>query len=218
MMKNLLLKLLVILSAFSFVYFPYSVLANSNADNKDYLNPQNSYSAVRSSYHSTMNEFFDSKIRTLNNLFEEEEFYNDEKFLVPKNVDINNYKEKCGDDNVSTFCVSMQALDIYLNYTNTLSQMRDKVEVREGELNLLGLYALSSSRNADIINEIEKAEKVLNLTISAYNEYRSAYPIHLKNLEIIKNLKKYKRSLTMVRIVVSAFPSKFIDASSPYCN
>jgi hypothetical protein len=206
--------LLLILIGFTAIYLPYRVFAD-DGNEKIYENPDYPLALVKSSYHETMNDFFNDKVFKLSEILEKDNFYEDKNFSVPTEANIDNYKEKCGDDNVSTYCVSMQALDVYSSYLNTLSQMKDKLP--EGET-LNSVYSSISQRNIEISEEINHARKVLMATVSAYNEYRIAYPVHVKNQQIIKGLIKYRKSLSYIRKVVNLLPSKFIDATSAYCK
>jgi hypothetical protein len=219
------LKNVIVLASFSLlgflsVYLPSIVMAEPLGSNA-YENPDFPFAIVKSSYHDAMNEFFNSKLEILSEILEDENFYEDERFIVPDGVNTENYKENCPEDNVSTFCISMQALEIYDTYIQTLNLMKDKLisrEERGDEINIEGILQLTSSRNTNISDEIIEAEKALMMTVSAYNEYRIAYPMHIENQKIIKSLIKYRRELMWVRRWVELFPSRFVDATSAYCK
>ncbi|MDX9971237.1 MAG: hypothetical protein RBS56_05030 [Candidatus Gracilibacteria bacterium] len=218
--KNHIIGFLLIIIGFSAVYIPYRVFAQDSVD-KTYESPDFPYALVKSSYHEAMNDLFNEKLFKLSEILEKENFYEDKNFNVPEGANMDNYKEKCGDENVSTYCVSMEGLDIYMTYLNTLAQMKSKVPAREqeeDELDLNSVYFAINSRNLEITNEIENARKVFMSTLSAYNEYRIAYPVHIKNQEIIKSLTKYRKALSSLRKIVDMLPSKFIDATSAYCK
>ncbi len=222
-MKNIkkhIIGLLLILFGFGAVYLPYRVFAQ-DADEKTYENPNYPFALVKSSYHEAMNDLFNERLDKLYDILEKKDFFEDENFNVPDGVNLENYKEKCGEENVSTYCVSMAGLDIYMTYLNTLALMKDKVPAREqqeDELSLNSVYFEVSQRNLAITDEIENARKVFTATLSAYNEYRIAYPVHKKNLEIIQSLTKYRKALSSLRKLVDMLPSKFIDATSAYCK
>lgn len=202
------------------IYVPYHVFAEDNNDSA-YLNSGLPFFIVQSSYHEAMNDYFNNKLYLLGKILDKNEFYSDENFNAPADVDTENFAEKCGKDNVSTFCVSMGALEIYNSYLVTLSEMKEKLPAREEDSDVISLdrlYIMTSQRNQVISEEIINSEKVLMATVSAYNEYRIAFPVHRQNQEIIKSLTKYKRALIYLRRMIAQFPSKFIDASSATCN
>lgn len=210
---------LTILSLLS-VYVPYMVFA-SDAQEKTYENPDYPFALIKSSYHETMNDLFNEKIFKLNKILEKENFYEDENLNVPEGINSENFEEKCGEDNVSTYCVSMIGLKIHKKYLNTLSQLFEQIPARdqeEDELDLYSVYFATSSQNLEIKNEINDSKKVFLSTLSAYNEYKLAYPVHKKNIEIIKTLTNLRKSVSHLRKIVDMLPSKFIDATSAYCK
>jgi hypothetical protein len=195
-------------------------------DAKDDENLKNTFAAmgylcVKSLYHEEMNDFFNGKLEVLLNLLKETDFEKYPAFQVPGDVDVNNYKDLCKTDNVSTYCVSMQALDIYVGYTKVLDRVGGYLpfELPGGDNGIISkVFKESGKRSAAIAAEVENARKVMEATIGAYNEFRLAYPMHKKYEQIIKDLVKYKLKLKRIRSEVIEFPIKFVDATSTACK
>lgn len=179
------------------------------------------YLCVKSLYHEEMNELFNNKLEILLNLLKEKDFEKYPAFQTPGNVTIDNYKELCAIDNVSTYCVSMQALDVYIGYIKVLDRVKSYVpfELPGGDNGIISkVFKESGKRNTAIANEAENARKVMEATIGAYNEFRLAYPMHKKYEQIIKDLVKYKQKIKHIRSEVIEFPIKFVDATSTSCK
>ncbi len=168
---------------------------------------------VESAYHDDMNDFFNGKLEKLVDLLDDPnaKFYESENFLAPKK------SEDCGEENLSTYCLSIEALDKYLAYVDKLNGMRSSLDFESTDSAQLLLQNLSS-RNVKINQEIENAKKVLEATLAAYNEFRLAYPMHKEYEKIINNLVKYKIALEDIRRQVREFPLRFIDATSADCE
>jgi len=179
------------------------------------------YLCVKKLYHDEMNELFNKKLEILLNLLKEKDFEKKPDFQVPGNVDVDNYKELCKVENVSTYCVSMQALDIYVGYTKVLDQVKGylPIELPGGDSGVISkVFKESGKRDMAIAAEVENARKVMEATIGAYNEFRLAYPMHKKYQQIIKDLVKYKQKIKHIRSEVIEFPIKFVDATSTACK
>ncbi len=197
--------------------------ADNVKDNEDLKNTfaKMGYLCVKSLYHDEMNEFFNKKLEVLLGLLKKENFEKEQNFQVPGNVDVENYKELCNADNVSTYCVSMQALDIYVGYTKVLDRVKSYLpfELPGGDNGVIStVFKESGKRDAAIAAEVVNARKVMEATIGAYNEFRLAYPMHKKYQQIIKDLVKYKQKIKHIRSEVIEFPIKFVDATSTACK
>lgn len=136
-------------------------------------------------------------------------------------------EKKCRDDveNASTYCVSVRSLDMYMAYMVHLGKIQSSLDIeslglKSGILapttNLI--YKALSARDEKINQDIEESRRVLEATLSAYNEFMIAYPIHKHYQVVIKNLIKYKNKLKDVRDYIIQFPSTFIDATSTKCS
>lgn len=154
--------------------------------------------------------------------------------------------EECTESNYSTFCVGRDLLsnptygymayhkalscskysffetakeknawDTYMEATSTASQSQD---VQEAESNYQGARVLMiSARLEAITREIESSKRALDQTLAAYNELRTAWPLHKKYMEIYKSLVTYRDKISEIRHQAEEFPSKFIDATTTKC-
>ena len=75
-----------------------------------------------------------------------------------------------------------------------------------------------SARLEAIVREKETAKRALDQTLAAYNELRTAWPMHKKYMKIYDSLIKYRDKMVEIRNQVEEFPSKFIDASTTKCT
>ncbi len=193
----------------------YTFIANAaeGDDSPLYKNPSFGFTLVSSSYHFSMNDYFNEKMEILNTILEKDDFAKDVNFNAPAD-------DKCTDTNVSSYCVSMGALDMYFEYLESLAVIRKQLPVREesNAIWLSDLYQIFTTRNSKLDQEVDDAKEVMEATIAAYHEYRLAYPMHREYENIIESLLKYKLALREVSKRVSKFPGKFIDASSVYCE
>lgn len=135
-------------------------------------------------------------------------------------------------ENVSSYCVALEALYMYIDYyeilqikTNGLMPIQEYNEMFEWAYNpspfamlpAYEFYRASTMRTSEIEKEIEDAEMVMLATVDAFNEFRLAYPMHVKYEAIIKELVKYKLKLKDVRNKVEAFPGQFVHVTSTSC-
>lgn len=75
-----------------------------------------------------------------------------------------------------------------------------------------------SARLEAIAREKTAAKRALDQTLAAYNELRTAWPMHQKYMRIYDSLIKYRDKMVEIRNQVEEFPSKFIDASTTKCS
>ncbi len=187
----------------------------------DFKVPTASFFFVQAKYHESMNEYFNDKLAMLTDMTDGgEDFYKNPDFNPPKDVTSSNYVEKCGEKNVSTYCISMQAMDIYLAYVDTLNQMKGFLPTENLPSNPTAenLLDQKTARDEMIDKEYTQARTVMEATISAYDEFRIAYPAHKKYVSILNGMVKYKIALAKVKNQILRFPGKFIDATSAECK
>lgn len=208
--KNLTISFLTAILTIFLVYGGYTIYA---AGSYEFSESGIGFSGAYDKYHGEMNDFFNGKMEKLNNMLKTKDFYKNPDFSPPKDL------TKCDDKNVSTYCVSMGALDRYIEYVKTLDRIKGTLE-NSGTAYLLieNILSDTSERNEKIDMEYEEAKKVMEGTVASYNEFRLAYPMHQKYAEVIKYLIKYRLSLKDVRKRVARFPEKFIDATSSQCK
>ncbi len=219
--KNIIPVSLVAIVTLIVVYGGYNIYALSGPTST--RGPLTTFFA-KNEYHGKMNAYFNKKIEKLNEVLEEKDFFTSEKFIAPTNIDpindnFNTILEKCGEDNVSTYCVSMGALDIYIQYVTSLNRLLGAPVRPDGDYFTVEDVLNASRRGSDEIHdEIEYSRKVMRATIAIYNEYKLAYPMHKKYREIISNLIKYRTVVKDISRQTTHFPIKFIDATSSTCD
>lgn len=147
--------------------------------------------------------------------------------------------------NYSTFCVALTLLKDpiigHMSYRNALNcrkimlfDTRNEVEDfksysdalvlgEENEKDVAQVYQSqiileNSSRIQGIETELRASKQALDQTLSAYNELRTAWPMHKQYVEIYKNLLKYRDKLVEIRHQVEEYPSKFIDVTTTSCT
>ncbi len=162
-------------------------------------------------FHASMNSFFNDKISEVASIIsEDEKFFENENFITPEDDDC--------EGNVSSYCVAMQATDLYFSYRNKLSDIKEFLPelpdnaTKETALNSIG------NRDEKVDVEVDEALKVVEATIIAYDEFKTALPMHNKFRQLIRLLNKFKIHLEDVNDQVKEFPLRFVDASSSTCE
>lgn len=129
------------------------------------------------------------------------------------------------ENNVSTYCVSVKATDMYLSYIGHLGQLQGTVNFESlgwTKMTVIPatdlVYQAILARDEKITKDIEESRRVLEATLGAYNEFMVSYPIHKQYQVIIKNLIKYKNKLKNIRRYIIEFPSTFIDTTATKCS
>jgi len=212
-------KIKVVLVSLLTVLVLYSGNLILNAGAYLFEAPMLGFYFVKAEYHAVMNDYFNDKIT----------------LLLATKTDDPNYSppeedQPCGDENVSTYCVAMGALDRYDAYVATLDSVMGHFGPTDGDIKILmpgglvgdlnpaQLLGLTSSRNASIVNEKKYALDLMDMAIGAYNEFRTAYPMHLKYDDVIVELTKYREALEEVRVDIAKMPPKFRDSTSSSCK
>jgi len=197
------------------LYGGYTIFA---ADEYSFEAPGWGFYPVKNEYHDTMNDYFNDKIE----LFLETELSSPDQIPPPDG--------KCYEENVSTYCVAMEAVDIFTAYMNTLDDVTSPILSinRDVSMQYPGMgdpfatlgdtFSMAASIDNAIDAERVEAEKVMDMTIAAYNEFRLAYPMHKKYEDLISLLYKYRDMLEDVTKKTMDFPDEFIDATSKSCK
>jgi len=227
MIKRISISLAIALTTNIILYGGYTIYASNNVDSSFRADGLH-YETIFDLYHREMNNFFNQKVTALKELLADDQFMKDpekrKNFIVPEDIakeiddlDMVVYKCQKNGENVSSYCVSMEALSTYLEFVNHLESQKSSLQ--DGSSSTIqGRVAELASKTEAIEKEIDKARAVMEGTISAYTEFSLAYPMHRKYQEIINNLLKYKLSLKDIREEVTLFPIKFIDATSSQCQ
>jgi len=185
------------------------------------------YGLVKYAYHMEMTDYFKEKVKAMLEMD-----MSDPNYQPPAD-------EVCTEENVSTYCVSMGALDRYLAYVRTLENVKALLGPFDleqnagfvsdlplaggatglGEVSLSQTLGLASIRDSAIEKEKVNALSIMDLTISAYNELRLAYPMHQKYTQLIDNLYAYRDAVIDIRQKAMLLPGKYVNATSKKgCN
>jgi hypothetical protein len=131
------------------------------------------------------------------------------------------------------YCAAMGAVDIFTAYMSTLDyvsapvlSMNKDAASQPALLPVVGnpfaavrdTFATALSVDDAISAERVEAEKVMDMAIAAYNEFRLAYPMHKKYEDIISDLYKYRDMISDIRTKTMDFPGEFIDSTSKSCK
>lgn len=163
---------------------------------------------LATAYHESVNELFNAKAKKL---ITEDETANKESLD----------EEEClkTDNNVSTFCVAVQAIDLYEQYKDELYKRWDPTQKDiENSESLTDALSNTSSKRDFIKEQVAKSKVALDMTLSAYNELRWSFELHKQYKQVIKDLLKYRDKLADVRQYVEQYPARFADATTPYCQ
>ena len=212
-LKNKIRFLITTVLTASVLFCGYSFVSSAEFP---FESPKLGYYPVKLLYHGSMNEYFNGKI---------------ELFLTTKLDDPSQfppaYGGTCPENNVSSYCVSMGAIDRYVAYmktldnvTSTLLSVSSTEQPTSGGLNNLLEGILSAATNAEdlIKKERQEALAAMEATVNAYNEFRLAYPMHKKYQEILSELTKYRDFLSDVRSKTSNFPAEFSSVTTASCK
>lgn len=217
------------LATIMLVYGGYTIYAENKYDFEDEVTVDTILE-----YHEEMNDLFNKNLKAVVDILKDPKGTENPKLQSP--CQMKDFQEpdgtikcekKCMDDpeNVSTYCVSVQAMDRYMRYIAHLNELLGSLNFESmgwSELRLTPvtdlIYQSVLSRDAAIEADIEQSRRVMEGTLAAYNEFMTAYPIHIRYKAVIKNLIKYKNKMKDIRQQVVQFPSTFIDATSTKCE
>jgi hypothetical protein len=138
-------------------------------------------------------------------------------------------------DNLSTYCVAMDATQEYfklrqaLNFlktqmmTNVIQKMKtsDGQAPKEGAATFRQAIESADEYNADFSemdNEIALARDVLDSALGAYNELQQALPLHFKYMDTITALEEYRDAIADVRREIDFYPMIFKDVTTNQCT
>jgi len=183
--------------------------------------------STKAVYQATMNQFFNDKVADFLAIYKAKgaTAFQDSRMIAPSIKDpsaIEEARAKCIKDtkNLSPYCVSVQALDMYIAYIATLENMRANIpiSVQTGVATLPTVNDFIDKRERDIIQEIDNSQKELETVVAVYDQFLFNWPIHIKLNETKKELITYKNKLKKIRQKVERFPGKFVDNTSTKCE
>lgn len=228
-LKKIPITLLTAFITMMLVYGGYTIYAEKKYDFENAIDAR-----VMTAYHDEMNKLFNGKLSSAVKILKNPEGVNSPLLKSPCTASefkekggIDKCEKKCMDnpENASTYCVSVQAMDRYMRYIALLNSIQGSVNFESlgwTELRITPitetLYKEVLNRNTAIDTDIETSRRVMEATLAAYDEFLTAYPIHMRYKTIIGNLIKYKNKLRDIRTEVIKFPSTFIDTTSTKCS
>jgi hypothetical protein len=195
------------------------------------------YSSLRNAvvtYHNDMNELFDAKIKIL--LDDDTTI---EQVKAPGYNDDGSPKE-CESDNVSTYCVSLEAADLYFAFQEALvgdgdgydshvdyyfdevedaySSASEDPDSARRQLRLDDVSSEYAERYDLIQDQLEISQRAMNVTLSAYNELYKYYNLHKEYEQVITDLEAYRDELSEMRKWVERYPKHFHDRTTTACT
>lgn len=210
--KNIFVTFVSAVIAFVFVFGSYKIYAETKFE--DYLtftDPEDGFDSIQNDYHASMNQYFNDKLEAFVTLVDEnpDDFFKKADFKA---------EDSCSESNVSSYCVGMGALDLYIKYVETLLTLKKDYLPKDSGDSVSQKLQAKELRDALIDKDIADAKKIMMATVGIFDEFRLAYPMHKKYEMIIKNLRKYQIALKKIRLEVREFPLKLHDASSAECK
>lgn len=209
-----------------------------------YNDPDLSTGAIMDLYHKRTNDEFNRYIRLMITAQEATagDFSVDLNSQPPEPADpqdplgVYKLEEFCekNRDNYSTFCVAKNLLtdgeqgDGYVQYVKALECRRGDIaedieNASPGVEYVSGVvqeaaYAIRSWRIDAIDREVTTAKRALDQTLSAYDELKTAWPMHQRYIKIYESLVKFRDKMVEIRHQIEEYPSKFIDATTTMCT
>jgi len=208
-MKNLKLKTIqmfgIIGTLAGIIILSAHMLYASSAINP-YDKEQLTIQEIEKAYHKRVNDIFNAKLTLLKQ---------GEKgggtTEIPKN-------DECSENNYSTYCLAITVAKEYDQYEAALNKRKAYVTITNDNATLGEVSLMSISQSNEIINELDRSKKALDIGIKTYDELLAAYRMHLQYEKIIKSLTKYNKKLSEYRKEVEKLPGKFIDATTTQCT
>lgn len=162
-------------------------------------------------YHNDMNSLFNEHIEKLFSIDP------DGKTYVVKPPEDQN----CGSaKNISTYCLSMRALDRYDAFVRAMDTHRGYLkEQADNSTKTINELLGASERRLDLINEqVLQAERVMSTTLAAYDQLQTMYPLHVQYQELLGELEQYRDGLADVRREVEHYPGSFQNVTTADCT
>ncbi len=130
--------------------------------------------------------------------------------------------DECSDANVSTYCLAVLLNEYLLDFELKLRSMETDLDLYDEEdtaiTDLDSAFVKVLNDNAKIDREIKVARSSLDLTLAVYNQVASVYPLHKEMADLILNMENYRNNLAEIRRQMELYPSRFNNATSPYCT
>lgn len=206
---------------FSVLFFVSSVLhlpgvgaETQDADYERYSREQRGLRDAVTLYHKDMNTLFNKKTEVL--IAKTMENPADPAILPPPDG------EACTDANVSAYCVALAAVDKYDAFRRALLITHRPYVIDESEeviyQNFSEALDSQTARKNLVDEQIEIAEKAMDVTLATYNEIYLYYNLHAEYSNLITALEKYRDGLKNVRSEVEKYPAKFHNRTTTECT
>lgn len=166
--------------------------------------------------------------------------------LPPEKDETTGLPLECDANNYSTYCVASTLLSDksfgYMEYRKSMSCRKQNLfSSTKDQSSLYDSYtrgmiigqsnedaAVNRTQGARVLDisarlkatdtEIDIAKQALDKTLVAYEELKTAWPMHKRYVQIYESLVKYRDKLVEVRHQVEELPNKFIDATTTKCT
>lgn len=166
----------------------------------------NDLELIIADYHVYMNEFFNLRIKRLDQASLED--------LVAEQE-----SGKCDEKSIRTVCLAVQG-NIALN--NFIAAMDNFILSIEGnEENVVSLQEAESQLNqANLIIRLqqEAAIESFEMALTLYDEYKRNLKVHEEYKKLINNLEDYRNKLIKIREPSDLMPDKFINVTTAECT
>lgn len=214
---------------------------------KDLENTEDAVDELVETYHETVNDLFNRKIKAMAELAASEKPEDMEilfKSLSPpkptfdENQQITG-REPCGEGDISTYCLAQGALKEYFAFRLAMMKARnvtqEKVMARQavkkvteagdGEVVVIGgkqTLEESTKDQGDILGRIDReidiSRKTLDRALATYSEMQMALPLHHKYKKVITALEKYRSQLGKLRRTIDLYPVIFFNITTTKCT
>lgn len=216
----------ILLTAAAFFYSNiFAGKAIDESEYYDFLREEENIPAMMKAYHSTVNEIFNEQFENLNDAFKDGPNEETKNLLKPPKLEDN---QSCSSDNLSTYCLAEELTGVFSAYSEAMyensslftesSECESGSDDEESPVTIDEVTQYASARTTFISQEIEHAKETLDVALSVYNEFQTAYVMHRKYEEILESLQKYEASLYRIRKDVEKYPVKFVNVSTPNCT
>lgn len=133
-----------------------------------------------------------------------------------------------GAENLSTYCLAMDATKEFSDFRDALTVVRRKIKTEVGSrsptqtgggMSQAQRNLVAENQKANRIdNEITIAQKALDEGLAAYNELQMALPLHMKYQALIEALEGYRDKISAIRKQVDLYPTTFLNVSTTKCT
>ena len=235
--KSLFVKTAVLGALLAMLVIPYLFGGEEAAAAPEDGNPKEDYADYGDvdnmvvAYHKTMNKIVNEKIEMFMTYSAEdlEKFDKAPLEIMEETEDENNKIvltasgkfEPCEPENTSTFCLAELLLREYYHWRQAMLDKRNNiVQTAQVKTSITKEELLNSVGEIDsaIDVELDVARKTMDVTLAAYNELHTAWPVHLEYKVIIEKLEDYRDQIANLRREIEVYPATFLNSSTASCK